>query len=69
MLVKLFAVECPSGTYYLQGLCEVCPIGTYQDEMGKTYCKTCPSGYTTQFVASQSSTACSGNRKFDLIYE
>uniref|UniRef100_A0A8W8HXA4 Tyrosine-protein kinase ephrin type A/B receptor-like domain-containing protein n=1 Tax=Magallana gigas TaxID=29159 RepID=A0A8W8HXA4_MAGGI len=35
-------LECPSGTYYLQGLCEVCPIGTYQDEMGKTYCKTCP---------------------------
>ncbi|XP_052700846.1 sushi, von Willebrand factor type A, EGF and pentraxin domain-containing protein 1-like isoform X1 [Crassostrea angulata] len=55
----VLCVECPSGTYYLQGLCEVCPIGTYQDEMGKTYCKTCPSGYTTQFVASQSSTACS----------
>nr|XP_034317640.1 uncharacterized protein LOC117686571 [Crassostrea gigas] len=55
----VLCVECPSGTYYLQGLCEVCPIGTYQDEMGKTYCKTCPSGYTTQFVASQSPTACS----------
>nr|XP_022328842.1 sushi, von Willebrand factor type A, EGF and pentraxin domain-containing protein 1-like isoform X2 [Crassostrea virginica] len=54
----LLCVECPSGTYLTQGICDVCPVGTYQDENGKSYCKTCPNGYTTRFVASQSAAAC-----------
>ncbi|XP_061173453.1 sushi, von Willebrand factor type A, EGF and pentraxin domain-containing protein 1-like [Saccostrea echinata] len=52
-------VECPSGTYLSSRICQVCPIGTYQDVSGKTSCKNCPSGYTTNYVASQDSSACS----------
>ncbi|XP_048737006.2 sushi, von Willebrand factor type A, EGF and pentraxin domain-containing protein 1-like isoform X2 [Ostrea edulis] len=52
-------VECPRGTYLSSESCHVCSIGTYQDSAGQTSCKSCPSGYTTHFVASQDSSACS----------
>ncbi|XP_030271270.1 signal peptide, CUB and EGF-like domain-containing protein 2 isoform X8 [Sparus aurata] len=37
-------VSCSVGSYYDadQGLCVLCPAGTYQDEEGQTSCEVCP---------------------------
>lgn len=38
---------CPVGHYCREGytLPKPCPDGSYQDEEGKTYCKSCPAGF------------------------
>ncbi|XP_067681709.1 sushi, von Willebrand factor type A, EGF and pentraxin domain-containing protein 1-like [Haliotis asinina] len=45
--VDAFCIPCGPGTYLLNGLCETCDKGRYQDEAGQTYCKACTSGKTT----------------------
>ena len=51
-------VFCPAGTYWKDGLCELCPIGTFQDLEGEQHCITCPTGLTTQYEASINYTNC-----------
>ncbi|XP_059141386.1 proprotein convertase subtilisin/kexin type 5-like [Physella acuta] len=38
--------------------CVDCPVGTFQDLIRQTSCKTCPGGTTTQFTGSVSQTDC-----------
>ncbi len=54
--------DCPAGTFSLSvsGDCNLCPIGTYQDEIGKTFCKVCANGKTsTEGATSECTTNCS----------
>ncbi|KAK3086179.1 hypothetical protein FSP39_014771 [Pinctada imbricata] len=57
-LNSLSNVTCPSGTYAADDTCELCSIGKYQDNVGQTECKVCPSGYTTETVASRDVSDC-----------
>jgi hypothetical protein len=49
-----FGGICPVGYYCPQGSVTPvgCPDGSYQDQPGKTYCKSCPAGYYCQNNAS-----------------
>lgn len=49
-----FGGICPVGYYCPEGSVTPvgCPDGSYQDELGKTYCKSCPAGYYCQNNAS-----------------
>jgi len=42
-----FGGVCPKGHFCREGytLPDGCPDGSYQDEEGQTYCKSCPAGY------------------------
>jgi hypothetical protein len=57
----LMLVDCPMGTYSQSSQCVLCPIGTYQDETEQTFCKPCPSGFTTNIEGSKNESDCSGN--------
>lgn len=50
--------NCPPGSYSLDGICESCEIGSYQDQEGQTSCIVCVSGYTTVDTASESVDSC-----------
>ncbi|XP_052093592.1 thyroglobulin-like [Mytilus californianus] len=54
----LVCVECPYGTFFRKGLCVMCSKGTYQDAKGQMHCKTCPEGFTTNYIASTNQTEC-----------
>ncbi|XP_076092136.1 uncharacterized protein LOC143063704 isoform X2 [Mytilus galloprovincialis] len=54
----LICVECPYGTFWSNGFCILCSKGTYQDESGQIQCKTCPEGFTTNYIASTNATDC-----------
>lgn len=58
-----FAVECPFGTYWSGGFCVMCPKGYFQDTSRQLSCKTCPVGYSTQFIASRNESECTGKSK------
>ncbi|KAL4240085.1 Coagulation factor 5/8 C-terminal domain [Mactra antiquata] len=49
---------CDKGMYELDGSCEPCDIGFYQDQSGSTNCIPCPHGHTTQQSASTASNDC-----------
>ncbi|KAL3877469.1 hypothetical protein ACJMK2_035170, partial [Sinanodonta woodiana] len=50
---------CSSGFFRTtSGTCQVCPVGTYQPSAEQSLCITCPSGYTTNQVASTSQAQC-----------
>ncbi|KAK3591334.1 hypothetical protein CHS0354_028441 [Potamilus streckersoni] len=50
---------CAAGSFRnTSGICQICPIGTYQSSLGQTSCISCPSGTTTQQTGSTSSTQC-----------
>ncbi|KAL3877051.1 hypothetical protein ACJMK2_034806, partial [Sinanodonta woodiana] len=50
---------CNSGFFRnTSGICQSCPIGTYQPNNEQTSCISCPSGTTTNQVASISQTQC-----------
>lgn len=55
----IHCVECSSGRYYRDDECVKCDFGTYQDETGKSFCKKCPEGTTTQGRESRSVRDCS----------
>uniref|UniRef100_A0A3B3UD23 Thyroglobulin n=1 Tax=Poecilia latipinna TaxID=48699 RepID=A0A3B3UD23_9TELE len=38
------AVVCPAGSFYQQGVCLLCPQGTYQELEGRDFCTRCPRG-------------------------
>ncbi|EDO45805.1 predicted protein, partial [Nematostella vectensis] len=48
------------GTFYNEKSrnCSICPLGTYQDEMGQTVCKSCPSGTLTVVSGAINETLC-----------
>uniref|UniRef100_A0A8D3BNI0 Thyroglobulin n=1 Tax=Scophthalmus maximus TaxID=52904 RepID=A0A8D3BNI0_SCOMX len=35
---------CPAGSFSREGVCLLCPQGTYQDEEGRGFCNSCPRG-------------------------
>uniref|UniRef100_A0A3B3UCM5 Thyroglobulin n=1 Tax=Poecilia latipinna TaxID=48699 RepID=A0A3B3UCM5_9TELE len=39
-----FPVVCPAGSFYQQGVCLLCPQGTYQELEGRDFCTRCPRG-------------------------
>ncbi|XP_050392912.2 neurogenic locus notch homolog protein 1 [Patella vulgata] len=47
-------VECSPGEYYKEDddVCEYCALGTYQPDIGQTFCYNCPDGLMTQFIGS-----------------
>ncbi|KAL5020299.1 hypothetical protein ScPMuIL_003191 [Solemya velum] len=55
-----YCVECAEGTYYdtASGLCELCPINTYQDVTGQESCKGCPTGERTSNTGAKSPAEC-----------
>ncbi|VDH93558.1 CUB and sushi domain-containing protein, partial [Mytilus galloprovincialis] len=55
---ELLCVECPFGTYWSGGFCVMCPKGYFQDTSRQLSCKTCPVGYSTQFIASRNESEC-----------
>ncbi|XP_056020426.1 LOW QUALITY PROTEIN: sushi, von Willebrand factor type A, EGF and pentraxin domain-containing protein 1-like [Ostrea edulis] len=56
---EALCADCPMGTYSLSSQCILCPIGTYQDETEQTFCKPCPSGFTTNIEGSKNISDCS----------
>lgn len=42
--VSVFTVVCPAGSFSREGVCLLCPQGTYQDEEGRDFCNQCPRG-------------------------
>ncbi|XP_071103521.1 sushi, von Willebrand factor type A, EGF and pentraxin domain-containing protein 1-like [Haliotis cracherodii] len=51
-------VPCPKGSYYKEELCELCPVGYYQDTTGSTDCKKCPIGFSSLKEGSSNETQC-----------
>ncbi|VDD92750.1 unnamed protein product, partial [Enterobius vermicularis] len=49
---------CPKGSVHVNNTCELCPVGSYQDEAAQLSCKACPEQTFTQFSGSQSVNAC-----------
>ena len=54
--VEVLELKCPRGKYYPPGVnsseCLLCGAGTYQDEPGSEYCRTCPTRATTDSGAA-----------------
>ncbi|XP_048736999.2 sushi, von Willebrand factor type A, EGF and pentraxin domain-containing protein 1-like isoform X2 [Ostrea edulis] len=61
---EALCIDCPAGTYSQSGGCVLCTVGFYQDELGKSSCKSCPSGLTTKYQGSQDVLDCSENSTF-----
>ncbi|XP_066295929.1 sushi, von Willebrand factor type A, EGF and pentraxin domain-containing protein 1-like isoform X2 [Branchiostoma lanceolatum] len=62
ILEENLCVDCPVGTYYTdvsgEATCDVCPVGSYQDEEGKTECIQCEPGFFTAGNNSKNATDC-----------
>ncbi|CAH1240011.1 SVEP1 [Branchiostoma lanceolatum] len=62
ILEENLCVDCPVGTYYTdvsgEATCDVCPVGSYQDEEGKTQCIQCEPGFFTAGNNSKNATDC-----------
>lgn len=58
MCLYHLTAECSVGTYWEDGRCVLCPVGTYQDFTGQMSCKECRAGLTTFYVAANSSSDC-----------
>lgn len=55
----VFASPCRKGNFFnSSGVCEKCPMGTYQDIDGAAYCKKCPAGEVSNRVGSASCVQC-----------
>lgn len=59
----------PSGfdQFSIQKPCNLCHIGRYQDQMGSTTCKTCPTGLTTLTKGAKAVSECGGPPKITLF--
>ncbi|XP_077868956.1 sushi, von Willebrand factor type A, EGF and pentraxin domain-containing protein 1-like, partial [Saccoglossus kowalevskii] len=57
-LSSMCSAKCAIGEYNNGGKCDACPVGMYQDEIGKFTCKACPTGMSTYQVRSTSSQDC-----------
>lgn len=62
----MLTVDCPMGTYSVSGKCILCEKGTYQDEIGQTVCKLCPTDTVTEFAGSQDVSSCTGLVHFTI---
>lgn len=51
-------LPCSAGTYLLNGLCTVCPKGTYKYQTTDLECKFCPRGYYNDKIAGASFKNC-----------
>lgn len=51
-------MQCPKGTVHINNTCQLCPPGSYQDEIAQITCKPCPEQTFTQFPGSQTFNAC-----------
>lgn len=51
-------MPCPKGTVFVNNTCVECPLGSYQNEEGKSSCKPCPDGTYTLFLGVQAVNAC-----------
>eukprot|EP00058_Branchiostoma_floridae_P028490 XP_002613981.1 hypothetical protein BRAFLDRAFT_118457 [Branchiostoma floridae] len=62
VLEENLCVDCPVGTYYTdasgEATCDVCPVGSYQDEEGQTECIQCEPGFFTAGNNSKNATDC-----------
>ncbi|XP_040586580.1 thyroglobulin isoform X2 [Mesocricetus auratus] len=54
----LGCVKCPEGSFYQDGLCTPCPVGTYQEQAGSSACIPCPRSRTTISAGAFSKTHC-----------
>ncbi|XP_059140117.1 uncharacterized protein LOC131928191 [Physella acuta] len=57
-LLLAVCAYCVPGSYWKNDQCLLCPIGTYQEQFGMTYCESCPAGTSTAGLGSQSITHC-----------
>ena len=55
---------CDKGTRYVNGACDSCPSGEYQNERDQTECKTCPEGKTV--TGDKTDCVCS---EVDTVYD
>ena len=57
---KNISVGCPVGEYYdvVFGSCHECTLNTYQDEVGKSECKSCPQNTQTAKPGATNVTQC-----------
>ncbi|XP_014679531.1 PREDICTED: signal peptide, CUB and EGF-like domain-containing protein 1 [Priapulus caudatus] len=53
-------MECQAGEFYdsTADACTKCPMGLYQDEPNKIYCKSCPAGTFTSQLGATSADDC-----------
>lgn len=58
-------VECGPGNYFrytdntnMTAVCDDCPLGTYQDLVKLTMCKTCSAGLTTEMTGEYDPNMC-----------
>ena len=54
-------MKCSKGYYETDGVCTVCPIGSYSTESGSTECTTCEAGMSTLQEAADKASDCIGN--------
>ena len=57
-LWEFFVVVCGAGTFNDGANCTNCPIGQYQDLVGQSACKSCPSGSTTRQTGTNNIAMC-----------
>ncbi|XP_053677965.1 sushi, von Willebrand factor type A, EGF and pentraxin domain-containing protein 1-like [Anopheles nili] len=57
---NLVCVHCPRGTYhnYTTNSCFNCPIGSFNDQTGKTTCQSCPEYHSTRKINSKHAHEC-----------
>ncbi|XP_054755195.2 sushi, von Willebrand factor type A, EGF and pentraxin domain-containing protein 1-like isoform X1 [Lytechinus pictus] len=51
-------VPCAPGTFENMGVCERCPVGTFQDQYGNTTCRNCPADTSTANPGAKSAFKC-----------
>lgn len=59
-------MQCPKGTFYnvTKSRCQSCPLGFYNDALGKSQCKQCPPNHSTRKLHTKKRQDCKGLVKF-----
>jgi ribosomal protein L37E len=59
---SIYSEGCPIGKYFSNetSRCESCPLASYNDQTGATYCASCSIGWFTNGDGKTSSTDCLG---------
>ncbi|XP_052228764.1 uncharacterized protein LOC127842990 isoform X2 [Dreissena polymorpha] len=66
---SFYCIPCGKGAYKSGDQCSHCPVGQYQDEVGKASCISCPYGFTTIGEGSTSPYDCKGDKTNNRIQE